>query len=294
LAPPSWLEIRLDFLVVNYVLSREEWMITCGIDVGSLSAEAAIFVDDNLEAYSLIRTGPDSAETALSALKVALEKADIRQQDIEFTVATGYGRVIVPFADRNITEISCHAKGAHYFRASTRTILDMGGQDCKAIRCDQNGKATNFIMNDKCAAGTGRAMEVMASLLQIPLEEVGSRSLKIDGDPVKISSTCVIFAKSEVLSLMREGVPINEILAGLCDSVAERVKALVQRVGIEDDFVISGGISKNTGVVKRLEQKLDVCAHIPEEPQIVGAVGAALFARDLLNREIPRKTESSH
>jgi benzoyl-CoA reductase subunit A len=160
----------------------------------------------------------------------------------------------------------------------------MGGQDCKAIRCDENGKATNFIMNDKCAAGTGRAMEVMASLLQIPLEEVGARSLKIDGSPVKISNTCVIFAKSEVLSLMREGVPINEILAGLCDSVAERVKTLVQRVGIEDDFVISGGISKNSGVVKRLEQKLDVCAHIPEEPQIVGAVGAALFARELLKR----------
>ena len=260
-------------------------MITCGIDVGSLSAEAAVFIEDNLEAYSLIRTGPDSAETALNALKVALEKTDILQQDIEFTVATGYGRVIVPFADRNITEISCHAKGAHYFRASTRTILDMGGQDCKAIRCDENGRATNFIMNDKCAAGTGRAMEVMASLLQIQLDEIGARSLKIDENPVKISNTCVIFAKSEVLSLMREGVPINEILAGLCDSVAERVKTLVQRVGIEDDFVISGGISKNLGVVKRLEQKLDVCAHIPEEPQIVGAVGAALFARDLLKKK---------
>jgi bzd-type benzoyl-CoA reductase Q subunit len=260
-------------------------MITCGIDVGSLSAEAAIFEDDNLEAYSLIRTGPDSAETALSALKVALEKTDILQQDIEFTVATGYGRVIVPFADKNITEISCHAKGAHFFHPPVRTILDMGGQDCKAIRCDENGKVTSFIMNDKCAAGTGRAMDVMASLLQIQLGEIGARSLKIDGNPVKISNTCVIFAKSEVLSLMREGVPINEILAGLCDSVAERVKALVQRVGIEDDFVISGGISKNSGVVKRLEQKLGVCAHIPAEPQIVGAVGAALFARELLVRQ---------
>lgn len=259
-------------------------MITCGIDVGSLSAEAAIFVDDNLEAYSLIRTGPDSAETALSALKVALKKTGIRQQEIDYTVATGYGRVIVPFADRNITEISCHAKGAHYFHPAVRTILDMGGQDCKAIRCDENGKAVNFIMNDKCAAGTGRALEVMASLLQIPLEEVGSRSLKTGGDPVKISNTCVIFAKSEVLSLMREGIPINDILGGLCDSVAERVKTLVQRVGIEEDFVISGGISKNSGVVKRLEQKLDVCAHIPDEPQIVGAVGAALFARDQLKK----------
>ena len=260
-------------------------MITCGIDVGSLSAEAVIFVEDHLDAYSLIRTGPDSAETAQNALKAALEKTGIPRRDIDYTVATGYGRVIVPFADRNITEISCHAKGAHFFHPGARTILDMGGQDCKAIRCDEKGKAVNFIMNDKCAAGTGRAMEVMASLLQIPLEEVGARSLKNTGEPVKISNTCVIFAKSEVLSLMREGIPVNDILAGLCDSVAERVKTLVQRVGVEKDFVISGGISKNAGVVKRLEQKLDVSAHIPEEPQIVGAVGAALFARDLLNRQ---------
>jgi benzoyl-CoA reductase subunit A len=260
-------------------------MITCGIDVGSLSAEAALFVDGDLEAYSLIRTGPDSAETAMRALKEALRKTDIRQKDIEFTVATGYGRVIVPFSNRNITEISCHAKGAHYFLPSVRTILDMGGQDCKAIRCDEKGKVTAFLMNDKCAAGTGRAMEVMATLLQIKLEEIGPLSLEFEGEPVKISNTCVVFAKSEVLSLMREGVPMNEILAGLCDGVAERVKGLIRRVGIEEDFFISGGISKNIGVVTRLEQKLEVSAQISFEPQIVGAVGAALFARDLLERK---------
>jgi len=260
-------------------------MITCGIDVGSLSAEAALFVDGDLEAYSLIRTGPDSAETAMKALEEALRKTDIRQKDIEFTVATGYGRVIVPFSNRNITEISCHAKGAHYFLPSVRTILDMGGQDCKAIRCDENGKITAFLMNDKCAAGTGRAMEVMATLLQIKLEEIGPLSLEFEGEPVKISNTCVIFAKSEVLSLMREGVPMNEILAGLCDGVAERVKGLIRRVGIEEDFFISGGISKNIGVVTRLEQKLEVSARISFEPQIVGAVGAALFARDLLEKK---------
>ena len=260
-------------------------MITCGIDVGSLSAEAALFVDDNLEAYSLIRTGPDSAETAMQALKEALGKTTIRQKDIEYTVATGYGRVIVPFSDRNITEISCHAKGANYFLPSVRTILDMGGQDCKAIRSDENGKVTAFLMNDKCAAGTGRAMEVMASLLQIPLEEIGPLSLEYNGNPVKISNTCVVFAKSEVLSLMREGVPTSEILAGLCDGVAERVKGLIRRVGIEEDFFISGGISKNTGVVHRLEKKLNVNAHISFEPQIVGAVGAALFAGEILKKK---------
>jgi benzoyl-CoA reductase subunit A len=259
-------------------------MIACGIDVGSLSAEAVLFVDGSLEAYSLIRTGPDSAETAEQALEEALKKTDIRQKDIDYTVATGYGRVIVPFSNRNITEISCHAKGAHYFFPSVRTILDMGGQDCKAIRCDENGKVTSFLMNDKCAAGTGRAMEVMANLLQVKLEEIGPLSLEFEGEPVKISNTCIIFAKSEVLSLTREGIPISEILAGLCDGVAERVRGLIRRVGIEEDFVISGGISKNKGVVKRLEQKLEVNAHISFEPQIVGAVGAALFAKELLEK----------
>jgi len=260
-------------------------MIACGIDVGSLSAEAVLFVNGNLETYSLIRTGPDSAETAKQALEEALKKTDIRQKDIDYTVATGYGRVIVPFSNRNITEISCHAKGAHYFFPSVRTILDMGGQDCKAIRCDENGKVTSFLMNDKCAAGTGRAMEVMANLLQVRLEEIGPLSLEFEGEPVKISNTCIIFAKSEVLSLTREGIPISEILAGLCDGVAERVRGLIRRVGIEEDFVISGGISKNKGVVKRLEQKLGVNAHISFEPQIVGAVGAALFAKELLEKK---------
>lgn len=259
-------------------------MIACGIDVGSLSAEAVLFVDGVLETYSLIRTGPDSAETAKQALEEALKKTDIRQEDIDYTVATGYGRVIVSFSNRNITEISCHAKGAHYFFPSVRTILDMGGQDCKAIRCDENGKVTSFLMNDKCAAGTGRAMEVMANLLQVRLEEIGPLSLEFEGEPVKISNTCIIFAKSEVLALTREGIPISEILAGLCDGVAERVRGLIRRVGIEEDFVISGGISKNQGVVKRLEQKLGVQAHISFEPQIVGAVGAALFAKELLEK----------
>ena len=259
-------------------------MITCGIDIGSLSAEAVILVDGRLKSYSLIRTGYDSAKTASEALEEALKKTDISQKEIEYTVATGYGRVIVPFANRNITEISCHARGAHYFQSTVRTILDMGGQDCKAIRCDDHGKVTKFLMNDKCAAGTGRAMEVMAALMQVRLEDIGTLSLAYDGDPVKISNTCVVFAKSEVLSLMREGVPENAILAGLCEGVAERVKGLIRRIGIEEDFAISGGISKNIGVVKRLEEKLGVKAQISFEPQIVGALGAALFADELLKK----------
>jgi bzd-type benzoyl-CoA reductase Q subunit len=257
-------------------------MVTCGIDVGSLSAEAVLLKEGEIASYSIVRTGPESAETAKEALEEALRGTGIGADKIHFTVATGYGRVVVPFAQRNISEISCHARGAHHFLPSARTILDMGGQDCKAIRCDGRGKVTTFVMNDKCAAGTGRAMEVIAALLQVRLEEIGALSTAFQGEPRKISNTCVVFAKSEVLSMMREGVPLEEILAGLCEGVAERVKGLVQRVGLEEDFVISGGIAKNVGIVSRLEQRLGVRAHIPPEPQIVGAVGAALFARDLL------------
>ena len=259
-------------------------MITCGVDVGSLSGEAAILVDGRIEAYSIVRTGPESAQTAIEALEEALKKTSLTKEQIAYTVATGYGRVVVPFADRNITEITCHAKGAHFFRPTVRTILDMGGQDCKAIRCDENGKVTTFLMNDKCAAGTGRSLEVMATLLGIRLEDMGPLSLEATGEPLKVSNTCVIFAKSEVLSLMRQGEPTSNILAGLCDGVADRVKSLVRIVGLEEDFVISGGISKNIGVVRRIEEKLGLKAHICFEPQIVGAVGAALMAADILKR----------
>ncbi len=259
-------------------------MVVCGVDVGSRTAEAVVLVDGDIAGYSVIRTGPDSAATAVAALEQALRATSIRSEDIEFTVATGYGRVVVPFAQRNVTEIACHARGSHHLRPSTRTILDMGGQDCKAIRCDERGKVTTFLMNDKCAAGTGRAIEVMASLLQVPLETVGPLSLDAEGRAATISSTCVVFAKSEVLALARQGVPTAEILAGICDGVAERVKGLLRGVGVVEDFVISGGISKNVGVVRRLERTLGVTSHVCFEPQIVGALGAALFARDFLER----------
>jgi benzoyl-CoA reductase subunit A len=259
-------------------------MVVCGIDVGARTAKAVLLVDGDIAAYSVIRSGPDSAGTAVAALEQALEPTALRREDIEFTVATGYGRVVVPFADRNVTEIGCHARGNHHFFPSVRTILDMGGQDCKAIRCDETGKVTTFLMNDKCAAGTGRSLEVMATLLQVPLEDIGRLSLEANGGAGRISSTCVVFAKSEVLALARQGVPTTDILAGLCDGVAERVKGLLRSVGVVEDFVISGGISKNIGVVRRLEEKLGVTSRICFEPQIVGALGAALFARDFLER----------
>ena len=213
-----------------------------------------------------------------------MDQANLSLDDIDYIVSTGYGRIIVPFANKNITEISCHAKGAHWFYPEVRTILDMGGQDCKAIRSDANGKVANFVMNDKGAIGGRGAVEVVAELLNIPLEDLGKRSLEqVDGE-VPISSTCVVFARSEVLGYLHQGRHKNDIMAGACEALASRVYTLLKRVRIEKEFVISGGIAKNIGVVKRLEQKVGLEANIAFEPQIVGALGAALFARDRLQK----------
>lgn len=260
-------------------------MKTAGVDIGSLTGKALILEDHNIMSWSLIPTNPDPNVTVKKAIDIALEKAHLSISDMDYVVSTGYGRLTVPFAQRNITEISCHAKGAHWFFPEVRTILDMGGQDCKAIRCDDTGKVTNFAMNDKCAAGAGRSMEVMADLLQLPLDDLGQLSLEIVEAEVPISTTCVVFAKSEALSHLRRGKNKSDILAGVCEALATRVYSLMKRVGIESEFVISGGIAKNIGIVKRLTDKTGLTPRISFEPQIVGALGAALFAQEILERE---------
>lgn len=251
-----------------------------GVDIGSLSAEAVIIDEEKILSYSLIPTGAESAKTAQKAMEKALEPlSPLALKDIKYIVSTGYGRVIVPFARREITEISCHAKGAHYFFPSIRTILDMGGQDCKAIKCDSKGKLVDFVMNDKCAAGTGRFLEIVARALDLPLDEIGSLSLRAEQE-CAISSRCAVFAKSEALSLNRSGTPKEEILAGVHEAISQRMIELLSRVGIEKDFAITGGVAKNPGVVKKIEQKIGLPVFIPSEPQIIGALGAALFARE--------------
>lgn len=257
-------------------------MIAAGVDVGSLTGKAVILGDDGIVSWSLIPTGADSSVTAKDAMDTALKKAHLRIEDIDYTVSTGYGRVVADFAEKNITEISCHAKGAHWLFPGVRTILDMGGQDCKAIRCDENGKVVDFVMNDKCAAGAGRSMEVMSELLQVPLEDLGPRSLDIVDTELPISKTCVVFAKSEAISLLRRGKHKNDILAGVCGALTNRVHSLLRKVGISSEFVISGGIAKNIGVVTRIQTKTGLAANLPEEPQIIGALGAAVFARENL------------
>lgn len=264
-------------------------MITLGVDIGSLTGKALIMKDDEILAWDLVLTGPDSIQTAKAVTDQTLAKAGVSLEDMDGVVSTGYGRIVVPFAHKNISEISCHGRGAHWMFPKARTILDMGGQDCKAIRVNELGKVTDFAMNDKCAAGAGRSMGIMAKLVDVPLAELGEISLEAEGDGAPVSSTCVVFARSEVLAHLRSGVSKSEVLAGACAALCSRVHAMLRRVGIEEQFVISGGIAKNRGVVSRLEQRMDMPAHITFEPQIIGALGAAVFARDLANKRANRR-----
>jgi bzd-type benzoyl-CoA reductase Q subunit len=265
---------------------KEADIISAGVDVGSVSSQAVVMADGKLYAYSNMRTGSSSPDSANKAMNWALESTGMKLDDLQFTVGTGYGRVNVPFAQRAITEIACHARGANFMYGPTiRTVLDMGGQDCKAIHCDEKGKVTAFLMNDKCAAGTGRGMEVFADLLSVSINEVGELSLKVEKEPEPVSSTCVVFAKSEAAGLLREGWPKEKVLAAYCSAMAHRVVTLLERIGMEKEFAITGGIAKNVGVVSRLEKELGVTALKPKyDTQIAGAIGGALFGKALVEK----------
>jgi len=262
---------------------KDAQVITQGVDVGSVSSESVICLDGELYAYSTMRTGANSPESAESAMKGVFERTGLKIEDIHYTVGTGYGRVNIPFANKAITEIACHGRGAHYIGGpQVRTILDMGGQDCKGIHIDERGKVTNFLMNDKCAAGTGRGMEVIADLLEVPVEELGARSFDIDEEPPAVSDVCVVFAKSEAMTRLKEGWSKNKVIAAYCRAMAERVAALLERIGVEPEFFVTGGISKNIGVVRRIEEIIGVPAmKTTLDTQIAGALGAALFAHAL-------------
>lgn len=266
---------------------KEGEIISAGVDVGSVSSQAVIMVDGKLYAYSNMRTGSDSPMSAQNAMDWALEGTGMTLDDVHYVVGTGYGRVNVPFSQRAITEIACHARGANFMYGPTiKTVLDMGGQDCKAIRVDEKGKVVAFLMNDKCAAGTGRGMEVFADLLGVHITKVGEMSLQVEEEPPTVSSTCVVFAKSEASGLLREGWPKEKVLAAYCLAMAHRVVDLLQRLGVEEDFAITGGIAKNIGVVSRIERELGIKALKPTlDTQIAGALGGALFARALVQKE---------
>ena len=265
--------------------------VTVGIDVGSVSSQACIMADGKIFAYANMRTGSDSPNSARNALNYALEATDMPEDRMDYCVGTGYGRVNVPFADRSITEIACHARGANFiYGPVVRTVLDVGGQDIKAIQCDEKGKVTNFLMNDKCAAGTGRGMEVFSDLLGIPINDVGERSFQVKEEPQAVSSTCVVYAKSEATGLLRKGWTTEEVLGAYCRAMAERIFSLVERVGVTPEFAVTGGMAKNRGVMDRLMPMIKLERMKTEwDTQIAGAVGAALFGYALCQKGKRRK-----
>ena len=257
-------------------------MYVIGIDSGSTSTNAVIMdTNRNIKAFSVLRTGAKSGESAERILAEVLEKANLKREDISWIVSTGYGRVSIPFADENVTEISCHGRGAHYFNPKIRTILDIGGQDSKAIKLDANGEVIDFVMNDKCAAGTGRFLEAIARTLEIGIDELGPSALK-STEEIEITSMCTVFAESEVISLIANNKEEADIANGICRAIANKAYSLMKRVGLEPDFMMTGGVAKNPGVVRAVEEKIQSGLYICPEPEIVGAVGAALYALDTL------------
>ncbi|KYH33278.1 R-phenyllactate dehydratase activator [Clostridium tepidiprofundi DSM 19306] len=252
--------------------------IAAGIDIGSTSTNVVILDSNkNILSYSITKTGAKSILGAKKAIYDALAKANITIQNIDYIVSTGYGRVSIPFANEQVTEITCHGKGAHFINPNVRTIIDIGGQDSKVILLDNNGKVKDFAMNDKCAAGTGRFLDMMAKTLEVDLTEMGKESLKWK-ENIVISSMCTVFAESEVITLIAENKEKSDIIHGLCNSVASKTMTLINRVGKEEAYMMTGGVAKNIGVVKCIEKKLESDIIIPDEPQIVGALGAALIA----------------
>ncbi len=255
-------------------------MITVGIDIGSITAKSALLIDGEIKNTKVIFTGYHSEAAGKTVCEDMLRESGIKPDTVDRIVSTGYGRNNVKVADKAITEITCHGAGAHYLNPQVRTIIDIGGQDSKAISLDENGKVKDFSMNDKCAAGTGRFLEVMARALEVDLAEFGEMSLRSE-TPSKISSLCAIFAESEVISLISKGEPRDNIMAGIHESIAVRVSAMARRVGIIEPVMMTGGVAKNIGVVRALEQKLNTKLIITQTAQENGAIGAAILAAEL-------------
>jgi predicted CoA-substrate-specific enzyme activase len=251
-------------------------MITLGIDIGSISTKAVVLQDKEIVFSSIRPTGYDVKLAGEGIIKdLAVEGFDVSL--CNRIVATGYGRNAVSFADKRVTEITCHATGVHFLAPEVRSIIDIGGQDCKAIAIDASGRVTDFAMNDKCAAGTGRFLEVMAGALEVDLEDFGDFSLQ-SGNPAPISSICTVFAESEVIAQISKGEQRRNIIAGIHNSVGSRVAALANRVGMSNPTMLTGGVAKNVGVVHALSEKLEISIKVSENAQINGALGAALIA----------------
>jgi predicted CoA-substrate-specific enzyme activase len=259
-----------------------------GVDVGSTQTKAVV-VDEagGLVGRSLIMTGANVGAAAEAAFRAACADAAVAEEDVLYVVGTGYGRYRVTFGHTQVTEISCHARGAVHLFPATRSVLDMGGQDTKAIRVGSTGEVLDFCMNDKCAAGTGRFLQSAAAALDIPLGELGDRALGATR-PVKISTTCTVFAESEVLSWLSRGRKIEDILMGVHHGIASRSLALMRRVGVEPQVTFTGGVSRNPAMRRLIDEALPEPANVSEESHYCGALGAALFALDHIRaRSLP-------
>jgi predicted CoA-substrate-specific enzyme activase len=252
-------------------------MYTLGIDIGSSSSKAVVMKDGReVVSQAVIQVGTGTSGPARVMEKV-FEGQDFSLKSMDYIVATGYGRFSVKEANKQISEISCHAKGIFFQHPQTRTIIDIGGQDAKAIRLDTKGNIGQFVMNDKCAAGTGRFLDVMSRVLEIPLSEMGEVHFQAS-EWAFVSSTCTVFAESEVISLLSQGVSKENIVAGVHQSVASKACSLVYRVGVNDDIVMCGGVAQNKGAVNAIEKELGRSIIVAHDPQLTGALGAALFA----------------
>ncbi len=251
-----------------------------GVDVGSTQTKAVIIDEEaKITGRSLLDTGANVVLAAESAYFEALKDAGVREEEVEYVIGTGYGRYRVTFGNTQVTEISCHARGAVHMFPQTQTVLDMGGQDTKAIRVTPSGEIFDFCMNDKCAAGTGRFLGAASTALDIPLDDLGDTALRAER-PVRISTTCTVFAESEVLSWLGKGKKIEDILMGVHQSIAKRSIGLLRRVGIEKEVTFTGGVARNTGMIYALEETLNLELNVSEESHYMGALGAALFALD--------------
>ncbi len=251
-----------------------------GVDVGSTQTKAVVIDEHrNIVGRSLIDTGANVVKAAESSFAAALVQGGIDEEEVEYVIGTGYGRYRVTFGNSQITEISCHGRGAVHLFPATRTVVDMGGQDTKAISVNAEGEIIDFCMNDKCAAGTGRFLGAAAAALDIPIDQLGPVSLQ-SRKPIKITTTCTVFAESEVLAWLGKGKKIEDILWGVHKSIASRSAGLMRRVGIDSEITFSGGVSRNMGMVKALEERLEQPLNISEECHFMGALGAALFALD--------------
>ena len=253
-------------------------MPVAGIDIGAGTAKAVILENEEIIAYAIIPVSGDVNKAVEGVIAEALDKAGLSSQNLDYVVSTGWGRDAVSFADNSTTEIICHASGVHFLIPQARTIIDIGAQDSKVIRINDKGKVMDFVMNDKCAAGTGRFLEVMAQVLGLKLAEMGPMSLT-SKNPCNISSTCTVFAETEVVSLRAQGIAVEDLIAGIHRSIASRVVIMGSGINLGQETAFTGGVAKNIGVRKALEEAGGLKCVVPEEPQITGALGAALIAQ---------------